>query len=133
MNKRQKALYEFLLKRGGEYTTQADVAYALPEYYGNGECYFAQGDFHNTAERFHLSRDIREINLSPDFDKIIISNANGIKIADEAEFDRYIDSQFNSALRRLARISRIAKKGGRHKQIDLNGHTFESFLEGYDK
>ena len=129
MNDRQKALYEYLLSRGDEWTTHAEIARELYADYGNAECCLEPKDFHNTTERTLITDDCREISISPEFDKIIISSSKGIKIANEAEFDRYIKAQYNATIRKLARIYKMAKKGNRNGQIDFGGHTVESFLE----
>lgn len=129
MNERQKALYKYLLKKGDIYTLQHNVASDLYKYYGNGECYFDIEKYHDSRERFILSQDIADMNQNPKFEKIIISSSKGIKLANEAEHNRYIKSQYNSAIRKLARIYKMAKKGNANGQIDFGGHTVESFLE----
>ena len=129
MNIRQKSLYEYLLSRNGEWTTHAEIARELYQYYGNAECCLEPKDFHDTTERLIILRDCREMNLSNDFEKLIISSPKGIKLATEEEFDRYIANQYRATIRKLARIYKMAKKGNRHGQIDFGGHTVESFLE----
>lgn len=132
MSERQKALYEYLISKNGEWVTHADLARELYRFYGNAECCLEPKDFHNTTERLMILNDCREINLSPDFEKIIIGGNKGIKLANEVEFYRYIESQRKSTLRKLARIYKMAKKGGLHNQMDFGGHTVEAFLEGVD-
>ena len=129
MNARHYKLYEYLYENEGEYIPQHQVARDLFEYYGNGECCIEPKDYHNTWERVQITKDIREINDSQTFEKIIISNSKGIKLATEEEFNAFIKRQYNSAIRKLARIYRMAKKGNRHNQIDFGGHTVEAFLE----
>lgn len=132
MTNRQKALYNFLLEKGEEWTPQPEVARELYREYGNAECCLEPKDYHDTTERILISDDIREINISPDFEKIIISNRRGVKLANEAEFDRFIKAQYLATVRKLSRIYKMAKKAGRDKQIDFGGHTVEAFLEGVD-
>lgn len=129
MNTRQIALYEFLLDKGDEWTPQAEIARELYANYGNAECCLEPKDYHNTTERGYISDDIRAINISPSFEKIIISSSKGVKIANEEEFDRYIKAQYNATIRKLSRIYKMAKKGNRNGQIDFGGHTVEAFLE----
>jgi hypothetical protein len=129
MNARQKALYDYLVAKGDEWTPQVEVARDLYSYYGNGECCLLPEEYHDTTERLIISKDISDINFSFDFHKIIISSCKGIKIANEAEFDKYIKNQYNATIRKLARIYKMAKKGNRNGQIDFGGHTVESFLE----
>ena len=129
MNDRQKALYEYLLSRGNEWTTHAEIARELYGYYGNAECCLEPKDFHDTVERSLITFDCRYISISSEVEKIVISSSKGVKIANEAEFYRYIDNQRTATLRKLARIYKMAKKGGLHNQMDFGGHTVESFLE----
>lgn len=126
---RQKALYEYLESVGDNWTSQAQVARDLYEHFGNAECCLLPEEYHNTTERLELSQTISQINFSPEFEKIVISSSNGIKLANEKEFDRYIKGQYKSAIRKLARVYAMAKKGNRNGQIDFGGHTVESFLE----
>lgn len=130
MNERQIALYEYLIEKGDKWTTQAEIARDLFEHYGNGECCLEPKDYHNSGECVHLLNDLQEIRANPDFEKLPISSPKGVKIANEEEFDRYIKLQYKSAIRKLAKVYAMAKKGNRHNQIDFGGHTVESFLEG---
>jgi hypothetical protein len=129
MNVKQKALYEYLLEMGDNWTSQVQVARDLFGLFGNGECCLEPKEYHNTTERLELSRTISEINFSSEFEKIIISSSKGIKLANEEEFDRYIKGQYKSAIRKLARVYAMAKKGNRDKQIDFGGNTVEAFLK----
>lgn len=131
MKERQRVLYEFLLSRGEQWTSQAEIARELFEYYGNGECCLEPKDYHNTTERLILLRDLQGIKESEEFEKLVISSSKGVKIANEEEFDRYIKSQYKSAIRKLARVYAMAKKGNRHNQMDFGGHTVEAFLEKF--
>lgn len=131
MKERQKKLYEYLLSRNGEWVSQAEIARSdeLYEYYGNGECCLEPREYHNSTERLLILSDLQEIRINPEFEKLVISSSKGVKIATEEEFDRYIKSQYDSAIRKLSRIYKMAKKGNRHNQIDFGGHTVEAFLE----
>ena len=131
METKHEALYKYLLAKGDEWTSQVQVARDLFAEFGNGECYLAPNEYHDTHERHILSKVISEINESHEFEKIIISSGKGIKIANEEEFDRYIKSQHNATLRKLARIYKMAKKGNKHNQIDFNGETVEAFLNNF--
>jgi hypothetical protein len=131
MKDRQRALYAYLVSRGDEWVSQSEIARSdeLYQYYGNAECCLEPKDYHNTTERTLLLFDLQAIKTDPEFEKLVISSPRGIKIANEAEFDRYIKSEFATALRKLARVYKMAKKGNRHGQIDFGGHTVEAFLE----
>ena len=126
---RQRALYEYLETAGYNWTSQVQVARDLYEHFGNAECCLEPKEFHDTTERLELSQTISQVNFSPEFEKIIISQSKGIKLANEEEFDRYIKGQYKSAIRKLARVYAMAKKGNRNGQIDFGGHTVEAFLE----
>ena len=132
MNARHNELYEYLLAKGDEWTSQVDVARDLYREFGNAECCLMPEKYHDTQERKILSKTIAEINESAEFEKIVVSSCKGIKIANEIEFDRIIKSQYSATIRKLARIYKMAKKGNRDKQIDFGGHTVEAFLEGIE-
>lgn len=129
MNARQETLYKYLISRGDEWTSQTEVARELSLYYGNGECYLAPEEYHDTAERKLLSNDISAINLNPDFEKIIISSGKGIKIANAKESERYLRNQYTALFRKLKRIRTMERKCNLHNQMDFGGHTVEAFLE----
>ena len=129
MSKLHKALYDYLLAKGDTWTSQVQVARDLFKEFGNGEAFLEPKSYHDTTERLMLSSVIREINESAEFEKIIVSNKKGIKIANEKEFDRYILSRYKSAIRKLSGVYKMAKKGNRNGQIDFGGHTVEAFLE----
>lgn len=130
---RQKALYEYLLKKGDNYTNQFDIA---KEMYLNGysnEYYdptiYNSDDFHNSTLRTKLTDTIRAINENPDFEKIIISNGNGIKIATEEDYDKMIKSLYRAVFAKLKRIREIEKKAKRNGQITIDKKEIISFLE----
>ncbi len=129
MKERQIALYEYLETAGDKWTSQVQVARDLYEHFGNAECCLEPKEYHDSTERTFLSRCISDINFSNEFEKIIISSSKGIKLANEEEFDRYVKGQYKSAIRKLARVYAMAKKGNRHNQMDFGGHTVESFLQ----
>ena len=133
METKHEALYKYLESKGFVWSPQVEVARDLYEHFGNGECCLEPKEYHNTTERLELSQTISKVNFSPEFEKIIISSSKGIKLANEEEFDRYIKSQYKSAIRKLARVYAMAKKGNRHGQLDFGGHTVEAFLEGVEQ
>jgi hypothetical protein len=127
---RQRALYEYLENKGDTWTPQVQVARDLYEHFGNGECYFVPAEYHDSNERKILSQVISEINLSPDFEKIIISSGKGIKLANEQEHQRYVLGQYRSALRKLKRVCIMEKKGNLNNQIGIDGKAIEAFMRG---
>lgn len=131
MNK-HRALYEYLLSKGDEWTPQIEVARDLFAEFGNGECCFAPKEYHDTQERHILSKVIGEINESYDFEKIIISSSKGIKIANEEEHQRYLIGQYRSVLRRLKRVYIMEKKGNLHNQIGIDGKAIAAFIKNFE-
>jgi hypothetical protein len=129
MNEKQKALYEYLETAGDNWTPQVQVARDLYEYFGNSECCLEPKDYHNTTERLKLLYDCREINSNPIFEKIIISNSKGIKLATEEEFYKYINNQYSSIFRKLKRVREIECKAKRNNQINFMGDYVEAFLK----
>lgn len=126
---RQKALYEFLLEQGEKYTPQSEIARELYNEFGNGECCLAPKEYHGTSERLDLLRCKQSINDSADFEKIIISNNKGMKIATETEAERYLANQYKALFRKLRRLRTMERKCNLHNQITVDGHTIDAFLE----
>lgn len=118
---RQWALYNYLKKKGDEWTTQLKTACDLLEYYGNLGDYFP--NFHDCAARLQMTADIRAINDSDVIQKVIISSPKGIKLANSEEFDKYIRKEIMAAVRKLMRAKRKAEKGNRDGQMRI---TFNS-------
>ena len=131
MENKHRALYKYLEEKGDCWTPQVEVARDLFEHFGNGECCLAPDEFHNTTERLLLSKTISEINLSADFDKIIISSPKGIKLANEKEHQRYVLGQYRSALRKLKRVCIMEKKGNLNNQIGIDGRAICAFIENF--
>ena len=132
METKHRALYKYLESKGDVWSPQVEVARDLYEHFGNGECCLAPEEFHDTLERHIMSQIISEINLSPDFEKIIISSGKGIKLANEEEHKRYVTSQYRSVLRKLKRTRIMEKKGNANGQITIDGRTIEAYLHGVD-
>jgi hypothetical protein len=133
MENRKNALYNYLLEKGDTWTPQVQVARDLFEHYGNGECCLAPEEYHDSTERKNLSKEISEINASPDFEKIIISSGKGIKLANEKEHYKYLSNQYKAIFRKLKRVRIMEKKAGAHNQIGIDGKTIVAFLENVDK
>ena len=116
LNDRQKALYDYLVKQGDQWTKQEQVAYDLLEHYDIRTLCFG-ADFHNSKARQLMTKDIQVINDSEDIQKVIISGAKGVKISTEQEFNKYIKRQYISVFKRLNRVRQKERKGS------LNGQT----------
>lgn len=130
---RCKALYDFLLRRGGKWTSTIDVCDSLSGYYPFTIWLLSSpvgGDFHDSNARLMITNDIRYINQSEAFEKLVISGKKGIKIASEEEADRYLKNQKAAVLRKLGRLSVLMKKASLNNQMVM-GHTdaIEAFLK----
>lgn len=122
---RQEALYCFLLARGDKWTSMEQTTDSILQY----PAYF-KANYHNSTARRLLTRDIEAVNSADKFDKIIVSGKHGIKLANESDFDRFLKSEFKEIFAKLRRVRRIAQKGSRDQQIDLEGKIREAFLGG---
>lgn len=120
---RQEALYSFLSGKENwvsmEETTDSVSLYPA----------FFTSTYHNSAARRLLTADIEAINGSDRFEKIIISGSRGIKLATEAEFERFISVEFAEVFRKLRRVRRLAQKGWRNSQIDFEERVSVVFQE----
>ena len=128
---RQRRLYNFLKRRGNHYTLQKTVADCLSKFY----IYDSQYDFHNSAARLQMTKDIQSINESDEYEKIIISSAQGIKLSTKREFSDYIKKEYAYVFAKLKRIHHKKKKGSMDGQIvcgvnstDID-HIIEAFIE----
>ena len=131
MNITERKLYEFLLEQGERYTPQWEIARELFREFGNGECCLEPREYHNTSERIDLLRCKQSINDSADFEKIIISNSKGMKIATEEEAEQYLANQYKALFRKLRRLRTMERKCNLHNQITVDGHTIDAFLEKF--
>lgn len=139
LNARQYALYNLLKNNPDSYMTQWDIARKLKAFYapdtGFWECEYDK--FHDSPTRHQLTKDIRTINKSEVVQKIIISNNKGVKIANREEFEKYINAEFASIFRRLARTRQKAKKAGLDKQMRIvlgsERDTIEAFADDINR
>ena len=120
---RRQTLYRFLLSRGDKWTSMEQTTDSIRLY----PAYF-KTTYHNSVARRMLTADIEAINNSDHFDKIIVSGNRGIKLATEPEFERFLSAEFREVFKKLKRLRRIARKGSRDQQINLEGEITEAFL-----
>lgn len=134
LNPRQWAVYNLLKNNPDRYMTQADICHKLPEHFPHG---YTADTFHDSTARHMLTSDIRRINESAVIQKLIISNRNGVKIASKKEFERYINAEFASIFRRLARTRQKAKKAGLDGQMRIvlgsERDTIEAFADSINR
>ena len=82
-----------------------------------------------------ITKDIRTINNSDIIQKVIIANRNGVKLANEQEFTRYIKSEYSAIFRRLERTRKKERKAGLDGQMKITlgkyeRDTVEAFVDG---
>lgn len=124
---RQVALYDYLLSRGDKWTSMERVTDSISLYPA-----FFTSNYHNSTARRMLTKDIRDINSSDTFFKIIISGSDGIKLATENELSKFLSAETAEVLEKLKIIRKIMKKVSRDQQIDLEGRIAEAFLKESD-
>ena len=115
LNARQWRLYELLKESGGEWTKQREIAQRLPEFYP----ITAGRSFHDSGARLLMTRDIREINKSDVIQKIIISNSQGVKLANKEEAEAFIAGKFSAVFDSLERVRKLERKAGLDGQARL--------------
>lgn len=128
---RCRILYEYLLRKGDQWTEMIEAAEDLCGYYPyvNWLVGVDGGEFHDSNARMMITNDIRLINQSGKFEKIIISGKKGIKIANEKEAEKYIRNMYAAIFRRLKRARTIERKAAANGQTTLDHETIKAFLE----
>lgn len=115
LNARQWRLYNLLKERGGEWTKQRDLARILSDFYP-----LTEGQpFHDSGARLLMTKDIREINKSDVIQKIIISSARGVKLANKEEAGQYIAGKYSAVFDSLERVRKLERKAGLDGQARL--------------
>lgn len=134
LNARQWAVYNLLKNNPDRYLTQLDIVLKLREWFVLD---FTADTFHDSNARHTLTKDIRAINNSATIQKIIISNSKGVKIASSEEFEKYINAEFASIFRKLARTRQKAKKAGLDGQMRIvlgsERDTIEAFSDSINR
>ena len=134
LNARQWAVYNLLKNNPDKYFTQKEIVYALSIHFDMG---FHPEQFHDSNARHTLTKDIRTINKSETIQKIIISNNKGVKIANSAEFEQYINAEFAAIFRKLARTRQKARKAGLDGQMRIvlgkERDTIEAFADSINR
>lgn len=135
LNARQWAVYNLLKNNPDRYMTQLEIVLTLNEHFTLDN--FTADTFHDSRARHTLTNDIRTINKSEVIQKIIISTPKGVKIANSAEFEQYINAEFASIFRKLARTRQKAKKAGLDGQMRIvlgsERDTIEAFADSINR
>lgn len=115
LNARQWRLYNFLRESGDTWAKQREIARSLPDIYP-----IAEGQpFHDSGARLLMTKDIQAINKSDVIQKIIISSAQGVKLATKEEAERFIEGKYSAVFRGLSRVRKLERKAGLDGQTRL--------------
>lgn len=115
LNARQWRLYNLLKEQGDTWTKQRELAELLPELYPTERTQ----PFHDSRARQLMTNDIREINKSDIIQKIIISSAQGVKLANKEEAQAFIAGKFSAVWDSLERVRKLERKAGLDGQTRL--------------
>ena len=115
LNARQWRLYRLLREQGDVWTKQRELAELLPDLY---PCERAEA-FHDSGARLLMTKDIREINKSDVIQKIIISSAQGVKLASKEEARAFIAGKYSTVFKSLERVRKMERKAGLDGQARL--------------
>ena len=115
LNARQWRLYMLLKDRGDVWTKQREIAELLPDLYPIERA----GSFHDSGSRQLMTNDIRTINKSDVIQKIIISSARGVKLANKQEAQTFIKGKYSAVFDGLERVRKLERKAGLDGQARL--------------
>lgn len=111
---RQSALFSVLYGNKDQYLTQYQISQMLPAMYPfDGD----KREFHDSKARYYITLDIRQINADPDAPAVIVSNAKGVKIANEAETRASMRREYAAIFRKLKRAYEKERKVSRDGQL----------------
>ena len=122
---RQQELYNLLLARGDEWSSMEFLTDSIKLYPA-----FFTTNYHNSRARRMLTADIEYINNSDKYEKIIVSTSRGVKLASEKDFEKFLSSELREVFAKLKRLRKLARKGSRDQQQDLEGRIADVFLGG---
>lgn len=126
---RQWRLYEAIKAQGDNYIKQRRVAEILKEDYPEVE----GKPFHDTMSRINMTDDIRAINNSGLIQKVIISDANGVKLVSENDYKRQITKVHKAKAKYFREYKKLVKldRDGQYKlPIGSSKTITEAFIEG---
>lgn len=115
LNTRQWRLYNELKAIGDVWTKQRELAELLPDFYP----YERAEAFHDSAARLLMTKDIAAINKSDAVQKIIISDARGVKLANKEEAWTFIERKYTAAIKSLEKVRKMERKAGLDGQARL--------------
>lgn len=129
LTSRQWTLYN-LLKTKKDWVKQAKIQSDLPNDY---PLIYEDKDmpFHDTSARMNITNDIRAIKNSDVIQKIILSNAKGVKIATADEFDEYFERKSASLKRQFKLLYKQLKKAQANNQTRIVFKSERDFIEAF--
>lgn len=131
---RQKELYNLLIKLSEVWPTRwwskETLCDILNRFYPR---YLENNSEHNSISFGRLRRDIREINRSDNYQKIIVSSKEGYKLATAEEATKYIKSRFKRDLKSLKLDWHLKKKYELNGQLDIDLKEFKPFIDEFEK
>ena len=132
---RQRKLYDFMIEWtnsevGDEFIPKEWIVNSLKEIYPRHleECHEVDSTVYS-----NLRKDIRAINCDEKYNYIIVSSAQGYKLADEEELQKYLGKKYKTALRMLKLIHILEKKASLDGQFTINEEIVESFIDKENK
>lgn len=123
---RQWKLYNFL-KEQDDWVKQERISSSLPEYSVTEK----DTPFHDTTARMNITNDIRAIKKSDVIQKIILSNAKGVKIATADEFDEYFEKKSASLKRQFKLLYKQLKKAQMNEQTRITFGSERNYIEAF--
>lgn len=123
LNERQLKLYNYLLNRS-DWANRVEILDDLKEVYD----YTPSGSLYNNSAASLLTRDIKELNNSPDVRKLIIYNSKlGIKIAEKEEAKDFLMKNFTDNIRRMQKYHFLLDKLNKDGQATIEDRVIEAF------
>ena len=122
---RQWKLYNFL-KEQEDWVKQERISSSLPDLYGTSGT-----PFHDTIARIYITNDIRVIKKSDVIQKIVISNAKGVKIANAEEFDEWFKRKAISLKKQMGLLYKQLKKAQLNNQTRIVFNSEREFIEAF--
>lgn len=119
---RRDALFTYLTTKGDNWTSQREIVADLALWYEPKEGEEGKA-FHQSHARRVLTKDIRSINLIPDFHQIIISGNKGVKLATQDEMVQHLNRVYAANMRRLYYSKILRQKAGLDGQYTVEEHN----------
>ena len=123
ITERRNALYNYLIENYTEqyFIPKIMICNELNEYY----------QWRDTDTRLcrTMENDVRFINSSGDYDKIIVSSGRGYKIGNKKQTEDYIHRLFKRDFKSIKRNYTLAKKKGLDGQFNTEMKMIETYVK----